>query len=184
MKTTAFDLQINPSQPGLSFHKLEKVRDPNFWSVRVSSDIRIIVHRSRQSLVLCYVDHHDDAYQWAERRKLETHPKTGAAQLVEVREKVQEITVPTYVATEQSVSPKLPLFTNIAESDLLDYGVPPEWLDDVKGGMVVKLHGGSDCETQVGWMPLPCATKTPGHADLTLAGRFFVSLSRRTCATS
>ena len=75
VKTTAFDLQINPSQPGLSFHKLEKVRDPNFWSVRVSRDIRIIVHRSQQSLVLCYVDHHDDAYQWAERRKLETHPK-------------------------------------------------------------------------------------------------------------
>ena len=36
VKTTAFDLQINSSQPGLSFHKLEKVRDPNFWSVRVS----------------------------------------------------------------------------------------------------------------------------------------------------
>ena len=29
--------------------------------------------------MLCYVDHHDNAYQWAERRKLETHPKTGAA---------------------------------------------------------------------------------------------------------
>ena len=133
VKTTAFDLQINSSQPGLSFHKLEKVRDPNFWSVRVSRDIRIIVHRSQQSLVLCYVDHHDDAYQWAERRKLETHPKTGAAQLVEVREKVQEIIVPAYLAPEQSVSPKLPLFADIAESDLLDYGVPPEWLDDVKG---------------------------------------------------
>ena len=133
MKTTAFDLQINPSQPGLSFHKLEKVRDPNFWSVRVSRDIRIIVHRSQQSLVLCYVDHHDDAYQWAERRKLETHPKTGAAQLVEVREKVQEIIVPAYVVTEQSPSPNPPLFADIAESDLLGYGVPSEWLDDVKG---------------------------------------------------
>ena len=31
------------------------------------------------SLLLCYVDHHDQAYDWAERRKLETHPKTGAA---------------------------------------------------------------------------------------------------------
>ena len=133
VKTTAFDLQINPSQPGLSFHKLEKVRDPNFWSVRVSRDIRIIVHRSQQILVLCYVDHHDDAYQWAERRKLETHPKTGAAQLVEVRERVQEIIVPTYVVTEQSPSPNPPLFADIAESDLLGYGVPSEWLDDVKG---------------------------------------------------
>ena len=133
VKTTAFDLQTNPSQPGLSFHKLENVKDPNFLSVRVSRDIRIIVHRSGQSLMLCYVDHHDDAYQWAERRKLETHPKTGAAQLVEVRERVQEIAVPTYVATEQSASPNPPLFADIEESDLLDYGVPSEWLDDVKG---------------------------------------------------
>ena len=39
-KTTTFDLQLNPAQPGLSFHTLDKARDRNFWSVRVSSDIR------------------------------------------------------------------------------------------------------------------------------------------------
>jgi len=27
VKTTAFDLQINPANPGLSFHKLDKVQD-------------------------------------------------------------------------------------------------------------------------------------------------------------
>src|SRR5512141_1425558 len=97
VKTTAFDLQVNPANPGMQFHKLDKAKDPNFWSVRVSSDIRIIVHRTSDSLLLCYVDHHDKAYQWAERRKLETHPKTGAAQLVEIRQTVQEITVPKYV---------------------------------------------------------------------------------------
>ena len=85
-KTTAFDLQVNPSHPGLSFHKLDKCRDKNFWSVRVSRDIRLIVHRTEGSLLLCYVDHHDKAYGWAERRRLEVHPKTGAAQLVEIRE--------------------------------------------------------------------------------------------------
>ena len=94
VKTTAFDLQLNPASPGMSFHKLDKARDKNFWSVRVSSDIRLIVHRTEHSLLLCYVDHHDKAYEWAERRKLETHPKTGAAQLVEIRETVQEIVVP------------------------------------------------------------------------------------------
>ena len=100
-KTAAFDLQMNPAQPGLQFHKLAKTKDPNFWSVRVNNDVRIIAHRSQSSLVLCYVDHHDNAYQWAERRKLETFiPKTGAAQLVEVRETVQEITVPVYVERE------------------------------------------------------------------------------------
>ena len=84
VKTTAFDLQMNPASPGLNFHKLDKARDKNFWSVRVNMDVRIIVHRSESSVLLCYVDHHDKAYHWAERRKLETHPKTGAAQLVEI----------------------------------------------------------------------------------------------------
>src|SRR6202008_4945920 len=100
VKTTAFDLQLDPASPGLSFHKLDKVRDKNFWSVRVNADIRLIVHRTAGSLLLCYVDHHDKAYDWAERRKLETHPKTGAAQLVEIRETVKEIVAPKSVEDE------------------------------------------------------------------------------------
>ena len=90
VKTTAFDLQLNPASPGMSLHKLDKAKDKNFWSVRVSSDIRLIVHKTAASLLLCYVDHHDKAYAWAERRKLETHPKTGAAQWVEIRDRVEE----------------------------------------------------------------------------------------------
>lgn len=89
-KITAFDLQINPSYPGLQLHRIDRARDDNFWSVRVNRDIRLIVHGTDNSLMLCYVDHHDDAYEWAQRRKLETHPRTGAAQLVEVRETVEE----------------------------------------------------------------------------------------------
>src|SRR3954447_6246237 len=98
VKTTAFDLQLNPANPGMSFHKLDKAKDKSFWSVRVGLDLRLIVHRAPESLLLCYVDHHDKAYAWAERRKLETHPKTGAAQWVEIREKVQEIVIPAYIA--------------------------------------------------------------------------------------
>src|SRR5690606_31628203 len=93
-KTTAFDLQMNPANPGMSFHKVDRSKDKNFWSVRVNADIRLIVHKTAGSLLLCYVDHHDRAYAWAERRKLETHPKTGAAQLVEIRETVKEVVVP------------------------------------------------------------------------------------------
>ena len=127
-KTAAFDLQLNPSAPGLSFHRIKRARDRNFWSVRVNRDIRIIAHRSGQSLLLCYVGHHDAAYQWAARRKLETHPRTGAAQMVEVRERVQEVAAPGYAA---GVSPRPPLFVGRTESDLLGYGVPAEWVDDV-----------------------------------------------------
>ena len=47
VKTTVFDLQVNPSSPGMSFHKLDKAKDKNFWSVRVNRDIRLIVPASR-----------------------------------------------------------------------------------------------------------------------------------------
>ena len=136
VKTAAFDLQLNPAHPSLQFHKLDKAKDPNLWSVRVSLDIRLIVHRTESSLLLCYVNHHDHAYQWAERRKLETHPKTGAAQLVEVRETVREIVIPKYVPkyedAAQAAPPKARLFAGVSEKQLLGYGVPAEWLDDVR----------------------------------------------------
>lgn len=143
VKTAAFDLQLNPAQPSLQFHKLEKSKDPNFWSIRVSRDIRLIVHKTGTSLLLCYVNHHDDAYQWAERRRLETHPKTGAAQLVEIRERIQEINIPKYVEGEadhavrrasvpisSEVKPRV--FRYISDGQFLAYGVPAEWLADVR----------------------------------------------------
>jgi mRNA-degrading endonuclease RelE of RelBE toxin-antitoxin system len=138
VKTTAFDLQLNPANPGMNFHKLAKAKDKNFWSVRVSSDIRLIVHRSDTSLLLCYVGHHDNAYSWAEKRKLETHPKTGAAQLVEIRETVKEVFVPVYVkqtelaAEAKPVADRRLIFSGTSDDELLSYGVPAEWLVDVK----------------------------------------------------
>jgi mRNA-degrading endonuclease RelE of RelBE toxin-antitoxin system len=131
VKTTAFDLQLNQADPGMRFHKLEKAKDKNFWSVRVSSDVRLIVHRSEGSLLLCYVDHHDKAYEWAERRRLQTHPKTGAAQLVEIRETVQEIFVPKYVEAPSPDLPRMLPFANLPDQELLGYGVPTEWLSEV-----------------------------------------------------
>ena len=81
-------------------------KDPGFWSARVNLDLRIILHRAGENVVLCYVDSHDDAYLWAERRRLETHSTTGAAQLVELREVVQEVVVSVYVEAEQQAPPK------------------------------------------------------------------------------
>lgn len=132
IKTTAFDLQLNPANPGMSFHKLDKAKDKNFWSVRVTADLRLIVHKTADSLLLCYVDHHDAAYAWAQRRKLEAHPKTGAAQFVEIRESVQEIIRPVYIEAPERQPVQTTLFANVAESDLLSYGVPPEWMKDVR----------------------------------------------------
>src|SRR5262249_25777480 len=107
-------------------------RDKNFWSARGSRDIRLIVHKSEASMLLCYVDHHDNAYDWAERRKLETHPTTGAAQLVEIRETVKEVIVPIYVQQELPAPGALRLCAEKPDDELLSYGVPAEWLNDVR----------------------------------------------------
>ncbi len=134
VKTTVFDLQLDPASPGLQFHRIDASRDPNFWSVRVNRDIRLIVHKTEASFLVCYVDHHDDAYTWAERRRIEKHPMTGATQIVEVRERVEVVMVPRHVEEpEQPAQPiQLPLFAEYEDATLLSYGVPEDWLADVK----------------------------------------------------
>jgi superfamily I DNA/RNA helicase len=109
--------------------------------VRVNADIRLIVHKTPRSLLLCYVDHHDKAYDWAAHRKLQTHPKTGAAQLVEIRETVEHITVPVYVEEEIRTPEESlkPLFASLSDDDLLKFGVPAEWLSDVRAATEATL---------------------------------------------
>jgi hypothetical protein len=125
-KQSAFDFQMNPARSGFSFERLNKSKDPNFWSLRVSDGIRIIAHRSPDLVTMCYVDRHDEAYQWAERRRFEVHPETGAAQIVEIRETVKEITK----VIERQVRP--PLFGGFEPDYLFALGVPTEWLDGVR----------------------------------------------------
>lgn len=132
-KTTVFDLQVDASAPGLQFHRIERSKDPNFWSVRVDRDTRLIVHKTAASLLVCYVDHHDKAYAWAERRRIEAHPKTGAIQIVEVRERVEDSVRQAAPSVAASVpAADLPLFAKLNSDDLLSVGVPADWLADVQ----------------------------------------------------
>ena len=183
VKTTAFDLQLNPAHPSMSLHKIEQSKDKSFWSVRVSSDIRLIVHKTATSFLLCYVDHHDKAYKWAERRKLEAHPTTGAAQWVEIRERYEEIIVRTSEegaapegdkpkASKPLGDPKALLFGRRSDDELLSYGVPPEWLADVRkvdedSLLVLADHLPAEAaeallELATGGAPKPVAAIQPG----------------------
>lgn len=140
-KATAFDLQQDRSRAGMSYHALGKAKDARFASVRVNDDLRVIVHRTPESLLLCYVGHHDDAYRWAERRKLEAHPTTGAMQMVEVRERVENVVkrVIVAVAAPAAARPERPLFAHLDEAALLAYGVPLEWVPDAQAATETTL---------------------------------------------
>lgn len=128
IKQAAFDFQLSPANPGFRFHKLDRAKDKNFSSFRVTDDLRIIVHRGESTFTLCYADHHDHAYAWAEKRRFEVHPQTGAIQIVEVKEKIEEVI--RYI--EKTIEKEAALFEKHNPDYLLALGIPLEWLDAVR----------------------------------------------------
>lgn len=124
----ALELQQDPTGNGKQMHRVEKAVDAGFWSVRVNRDLRLIVHRAGDTLLLAYAGHHDDAYRWAERKRLVPHERTGAMQFVEVA-----VVAPTTepVAAVPKVAAKKP-FSHLGDDSLLDVGVPRDWLQPVR----------------------------------------------------
>ena len=90
--------------------------------------------------MLAYVDHHDKAYAWAERRRIEAHPRTGAVQIVEVRALVEDAQPQLFTRASEPVastpsalpSPEPALFSALSPDDLLAVGVPDDWIAPVR----------------------------------------------------
>ena len=124
VKILAWDLNNSKPTTGTQFHRVEKSKDPDFWSLRVNSDLRIIVHKQGPKLMICYVDHHDKAYDWARRRRLETHPVTGSVQFVVIPEVEEKV-------AHTGPKAKRP-WAHLSEATLLEQGVPPGWIKTVQ----------------------------------------------------
>lgn len=140
VKVSVMDLQLDPTAPGLQMHRIDKSRDANFWSARVNRDIRLILHKTGSSLLVAWVGHHDEAYAWAERRRIETHQRTGAVQIVEVRERVEEAQPdlarvwspaenPVFAVAEAPAASFL--FDSLTSDQLMSIGVPEDWITPV-----------------------------------------------------
>lgn len=88
----------DPSTPSLRFERLDY--EELWWSYRVNDDIRTIVSDAEDCWILCYVDHHDDAYRWAHRRDPILDRTTGVHAFIprELEQKTQQIlSKPDYV---------------------------------------------------------------------------------------
>lgn len=132
----AIQFQSDPMSPGINYENINGAKDPNLKSVRLDKDWRGIVFKPVKGdvYVLLYVDHHDDAYRWAENRKLTINPVTGAMQMVtleQVVEQAPEAGNQAYQALSAD-SAAVPLFGGLSETDLMSLGVPEELLPQVR----------------------------------------------------
>jgi len=114
----------NPMSSGINYEKLNSVIDKKICSVRIDDAYRGIVVRQQETGVylLLWVDHHDEAYQWAARKRCEVNPKTGAIQVFDVQ----------IVAENVKAEEKKALFAIASDEDLLKLGVPEAQLDFVR----------------------------------------------------
>ena len=112
---------LDPTAPGLHLEKISDTKGASVKSARITKELRTILHQDGSQFTLLYAGHHDDAYDWASRRRIENHPATGSLQIVEAAETVD---LPTF---EQPKDEKK-LFADHGDEYLLSLGVPEDWL--------------------------------------------------------
>ncbi|NLC36419.1 MAG: AAA family ATPase, partial [Alcaligenaceae bacterium] len=139
----ATKFQADPASPGINYENINGARDSNLKSVRIDKDWRGIVFKPNKGdvYVLLYVDHHDEAYRWAERRRLAVNPVTGAMQLVVLEQVVQQEERPAAEVADTPVAPPsvetvpavsaAPLFAELSDRELMSLGVPEDLLATV-----------------------------------------------------
>lgn len=124
-KATEFfnKFRTNPNSPGINYEKIDEGIDKNICSVRIDDAYRAIVVRCPDTNVfmLLWVDHHDEAYAWAKRKKCSINKVTGGVQVFDV----QEVTVEKTVEKET-------IFAKYSDAQLLRMGLPEEQLPMVK----------------------------------------------------
>ncbi len=130
----AIRFQADPTSSSINYEKIRSARDGNFRSVRIDQDWRGIVFRSPDEnvFVLMYVDHHDAAYRWAESRKLEINPVTGAMQLVFFEETKESELDDKPVAANAPVAQGPGCYDFLTNQELLSLGVPEEMIPRVR----------------------------------------------------
>ncbi len=130
----AIRFQSDPTAPGINYEKINTARDPNLRSVRIDQDWRGIVFKPAQGdvYVLLHVGHHDDAYRWAENRKLTINPVTGAMQLVILQDVLEATPAPAPQPATPAAGRVPGLFDPWNDRELLSVGVPEDLLPRVR----------------------------------------------------
>jgi superfamily I DNA/RNA helicase/mRNA-degrading endonuclease RelE of RelBE toxin-antitoxin system len=114
------NFQKNPRAPGINYEKLADAADKNMRSVRIDQAYRGIVLRPETGnvYILLWVDHHDEAYDWARRHQCAINPGTGSIQVYEAEgAEIQKI-------GGAQVSQVPGAFDALKDKELIRLGVP------------------------------------------------------------
>ena len=113
----------NPIAPGINYEKINNAIDDKICSVRIDDTYRGIIARQEDTGVylLLWVDHHDEAYEWAARKKCVVNRLTGNIQIFDVVSDV--VAMP---------SPQPNLFSMVDNDSLIALGVPEEIVPFIK----------------------------------------------------
>ena len=121
--------QQDPQHGGLHYEKLIAFKDAKLRSIRANQDVRIILAAAGQEdlYLMLYVDHHEAAYDWASKRKVEINPNTGCIQVFIANESVE-----SPKAVEPTMVNQPGLFDEVRDRQLFQLGVPEEALELVR----------------------------------------------------
>jgi superfamily I DNA/RNA helicase len=125
--STILELAMNPKGQGTNLHRLDKARDKNLWSCRVTRDLRIILHQQNGRMTLLYVDHHDKAYAWGENRVFKFDDRTKNWKVFKMKE--ETVVLRTTVAAEPEA--KRP-YAKYSDDALAACGASPGDFDDIR----------------------------------------------------
>ena len=136
-------LQNNPYDHNVNLEKIHDFKDQKLRTARVTLDYRAIVAvLDNKSFFLLYVDHHDEAMNWACNKKLAYNAYTEGFQIIPMD--VVNLTSSTDAIGNERTS----FFSQYSDVQLKQIGVPDESL-----GIVRSIYDLSDLERQEDNLP-------------------------------
>lgn len=123
---------------GLHLEVVQGAKDSSLRSARIGRDYRAILSADKNDVfTILYIDHHDDAYHWAENKKCVWNDVSQSYQIISTQNVIEESSVqvskPAVVETNNvDYLPKAPTPDNISDEQLQQIGVPVELIQTVR----------------------------------------------------
>jgi len=139
----------DPTAASIHYEPIHDTRDERVRTVRIDLTYRAVVLHPEEAAgyVLVWVDHHDEAMDWARNKVFPVHPATGALQMLDLQ-RVEAANRRAAEAPPVKALAAYALFETFKDADLLRAGVPEMLLPSVRA-----LHDEDELERLRPFLP-------------------------------